>query len=92
MTRAPYDFRQRRSDFQIPNLLRELIEDEVYAVTIYKKDGCYNLLAFADTDDETGAADLDYELTNKSLVGVLRDALDWVQHPENRPKETEEES
>ena len=85
-----YDFRQRRSDFQIPNVIRELIENEHYAITIYKKDGLYNILAFSDCDaDSPELDDLDSEISGKSLVGVLRDALDWMQHPEKRETEAE---
>ena len=83
-----YDFRQRRSDFQIPNLIRELIEDSRYAITIYKKDGLYNILAYCDAESPE-LDDLDSEISGKSLVGVLRDALDWMQHPEKRETEAE---
>lgn len=79
-----YDFRQRRSDFQIPNLIRELIEDGKYAISLWKnEDGKYELQLL-------GIDDIDGEFAGTSLIGVLRDTIDWVQHPERRPSETED--
>ena len=80
-----YDFRQRRSDFQIPNLIRELIEDGRFTLFLFKIDDKYNVQLF-------GTDDVDFEAVGTSLVGVLRDTLDWMQHPELRPAETEDDS
>ena len=77
-----YDFARRRSDFQIPGLIRHIIEDERYTLTIGKQKGNEYFAALFGLDENE-----DQEFTGPSLVGVLCKAVEWLNKLEAKPLE-----
>ena len=67
-----YNFREHRSDHQVPRLIREIIENGSVTITLGReKDRRYFAYLCGDDGDQ--------EFTATSLVSVLRDSLDWIQ-------------